>query len=1269
MSGLVFKSGYVKLGNVNAQPIQQGQTLKSLSINESSAKIGPALKDEMLIETMKQKNSSLFTDLFPVMPAFRPLFPAPKSVDTRLKGREPGPDVRYSAYEELTGISRVRPEILFVTNFQPLFDKPVRGATESLSRRKDISTPGLNSVGEFFDAQIQLQHLRHEAIVKLVKDLKQDSDVAFELNDKQNDFQFHIKNLSSHVQTLYDIIDDIERLKLKLDIKNSEGMSYETISHRYFATTFVGGVGTISGIRIVSAPEFDITQLGSLSYAKVLGGVGFDPINVKKFSSTKVVLQSLYELLGLLRGNSYNLLGATTNEQRSDDSATYLKLHSPVGFAFNPGAVSAVLLEQIQRVSKDNTFAIVNALKTSFDSLFASTNFTSSESKIAYLFNFLSREFVFSKGLSNARVRASISETYGYTISDALSNEQMLDVIFGNSVDKIVEPVNVFSNNSLSTIAQKLVNNVAVLNFEPDYIDFEQSVFTPGASYFLNQALELTEDGKFNLTNLGDFSNDLGKFLERFTKFVQDFNLLPTQKKSHGSGFADKMVHGRLIFEQVSQEFLNLATYQPLPEISTSDALAVFTSAEKDNYLKSLLFLYVTLKLYGSSSDTAPAALEAVIKEIDSRINSRQSFRRIETSAVAATFNKSILSTSRFGISNLSQHSMSTELKEFRNTSKFLNAFFNSFKNIVDAFGVTNSQNSNIIVNGHTRFSAIQDTVLMMIVFESLLTAIATYTPKTLQGRFTTRSSSTVGQFFYRFQVAEVNGLTSTKNSLSFNTVRGKINFDVDMISKISFMLLGSMLQLKDSIDGIIKSMSQESKIKPINDILAVLGNRRLLSMILNPQQIFLIKSLVDDINDKLSSDASLPKQSENVDFELRGPGRDDVSLLDDSLIQLKLKKALYAFFSNERFSSQKGHNIRLLTVGIPSGFSQKLRERVKLDKVNQNSFNPKQVDVIKINVFKVDVEHQDIIFKPQSFLFELSRFVQRSGVRLPDLEPGMPLKKILESLPSRDYSLEVPSQSPGAPGIENTNLFSSQYSFLTQEQKTKLIQNHTESYFLELYVKLLTGISVSEYDLYIDPNTVPYSTVSPLFLERAVTNVVQTVFPSLQVLAKDSVKTSTNFAVNLAVTKALPPVTTKDVLQKVKFSSQSVIPLAKMSKLEAGAGVVDSVKKARTVFSDNLEESKRIFLPKAFDRVFNIAVDPDDFEIDVEETLKTPSGKDAFDKLLKQGVIVGNDTQASFFATSGISGFKIRERDINENDLTFEKYFITIDTVMDEVV
>ena len=48
MSGLVFKSGYVKLGNVNAQPIQQGQTLKSLSINESSAKIGPALKDEML---------------------------------------------------------------------------------------------------------------------------------------------------------------------------------------------------------------------------------------------------------------------------------------------------------------------------------------------------------------------------------------------------------------------------------------------------------------------------------------------------------------------------------------------------------------------------------------------------------------------------------------------------------------------------------------------------------------------------------------------------------------------------------------------------------------------------------------------------------------------------------------------------------------------------------------------------------------------------------------------------------------------------------------------------------------------------------------------------------------------------------------------------------------------------------------------------------------------------------------------------------------------
>jgi hypothetical protein len=42
---------------------------------------------------------------------------------------------------------------------------------------------------------------------------------------------------------------------------------------------------------------------------------------------------------------------------------------------------------------------------------------------------------------------------------------------------------------------------------------------------------------------------------------------------------------------------------------------------------------------------------------------------------------------------------------------------------------------------------------------------------------------------------------------------------------------------------------------------------------------------------------------------------------------------------------------------------------------VNNSSFINKQFDVVAINVYKRSAEHDDVIFKPQKFIFDLSIF------------------------------------------------------------------------------------------------------------------------------------------------------------------------------------------------------------------------------------------------------------------------------------------------------
>lgn len=112
----------------------------------------------------------------------------------------------------------------------------------------------------------------------------------------------------------------------------------------------------------------------------------------------------------------------------------------------------------------------------------------------------------------------------------------------------------------------------------------------------------------------------------------------------------------------------------------------------------------------------------------------------------------------------------------------------------------------------------------------------------------------------------------------------------------------------------------------------------------------------------------------------------------------------------------------------------------------------------------------------------------------------------------------------------------------------------------------------------------------------------------------------------------------------------------------------IDTLTKMSTVLSEPGFEGKKLLSPKLFDRVFHLFVDTDDFEIDLEETRKTEQGRELFKKLLNQGLILEINDNISKNETNPVKRYKMVQRNISENHVVFEKYFVTIETVESDI-
>lgn len=388
------------------------------------------------------------------------------------------------------------------------------------------------------------------------------------------------------------------------------------------------------------------------------------------------------------------------------------------------------------------------------------------------------------------------------------------------------------------------------------------------------------------------------------------------------------------------------------------------------------------------------------------------------------------------------------------------------------------------------------------------------------------------------------------------------------------------------------------------------------LFMIRERSQLRTCTYISDQFNRKISDAVDFKNQNKIKIFK----GQRDDTVVTTELVHKNVKEAVYALLSKSKF--RKGFfiepRLKIFSIGIPAGFAEKLVHRVEFSKIGRKSFQEKQTDVITIRVHKKNLRFEDIIFKPQIFLFDLSLFQRDKELINTNLKAGSHFNKYFQANQLIDYdkisdkvayAVRPETAGGGQPLYEEEK-----YRFLSQFEKARMFKNTMESYLLGTFIGIATGLRINE-AAYNTQNSKTGSLVEQDF-EAFFLKYIER-----------------RFNVKLPAGKNIHQLLAS---KRVRGGIKNYL------RMIDSAGLAFSLEKIR----------RNVLDPKLFDRVFHVAVNSDGYEIDVTGTGKTKSGKQALKQLavarrIQPRKVGGRD--AWFFIQQ------------SKEDILFEDYWVVV--------
>ena len=378
------------------------------------------------------------------------------------------------------------------------------------------------------------------------------------------------------------------------------------------------------------------------------------------------------------------------------------------------------------------------------------------------------------------------------------------------------------------------------------------------------------------------------------------------------------------------------------------------------------------------------------------------------------------------------------------------------------------------------------------------------------------------------------------------------------------------------------------------------------------PSQIRLAKQIYDDIVDKTSFTAGLVTLP-------GGPGRAETTpqplIVSDVIIPSEYN-ALVSMLSTDftRFetiprtdlsSIAIERNSKIVTIGIPTGFTKKLADSVTISSFNRQGGNAKQSDVIAIDIYPNDIRYGEIVLKPITYFFDTSLFVTKKDFLDLNATQNERFEDLLRRITVKDFENPYDVQSLNLQTIKDD----SRYSFLRTREKRDLFNNLVISYLLGLYVNCLTGTRYSE-DVFISPT-------SKRILNPKSADAIKKYLLNVQEVAANERATIGGYT------------NTEAILNNPRFTQNYKDTYRLMTY-------------GSLVFNEK-EITKRVNSSKIFDRIFHIPVNLKYLEIDIEATNSTVSGQAALERVSTQRHIVV-EGEKQYLTTTDPNDFIIKD-------------------------
>ena len=308
---------------------------------------------------------------------------------------------------------------------------------------------------------------------------------------------------------------------------------------------------------------------------------------------------------------------------------------------------------------------------------------------------------------------------------------------------------------------------------------------------------------------------------------------------------------------------------------------------------------------------------------------------------------------------------------------------------------------------------------------------------------------------------------------------------------------------------------------------------------------------------------------------------------------------ALDFILSSPPLSERSSENSRIVFSGVPAGTINTNRRYT-----NKSIGNVKYSGMIEFTLHHHDHEFEDLIFKEKIFLFDPQLYATPSSfdgyLNVKSSASSDPVLNLAKRMRFTLYDRN------GSQVLDYNSLKSNErYKDLKSSQKDEIIKNTLLSYLLESYTFKLSGMLFDE---------------------------------SISLQIDDTISNSGYAAIGGTAAQALPDL-------KLPSAEQLAAILGADNEVSFTTAAADVTSGDRelisAIASSYLVKTEmpidRLIVASAFDRIFAVCVDPDDFEIDQQQSIKENGAlaKTMIASLTKQGLI---------FQKSGSTYFRPRD-------------------------